>query len=69
MNYQLRVDSMNDKEIEAFRLGYIAGQRSMLISINEGGSGNFIIGDDPSKIFIRSMSERTINRILKSVGL
>jgi hypothetical protein len=69
MNYQLRVDSMNDKEIEAFRLGYIAGQRSMLMSINEGGPGNFIIGDDPSKIFIKSMSERTVNRILKSVGL
>jgi hypothetical protein len=69
MNYQLRVDSMNDKEIEAFRLGYIAGQRSMLMSINEGGPGEFIIGDDPSKIFIRSMSERTVNRILKSVGL
>jgi hypothetical protein len=60
---------MNNKEIEAFRLGYIAGQRSMLMSINEGGPGNFIIGDDPSKIFIKSMSERTVNRILKSVGL
>jgi hypothetical protein len=60
---------MDEKEINAFRLGYIAGQRSMLMSINEGGPGDFIIGDDPSRINIRKMSERTINRILKAVGL
>jgi hypothetical protein len=41
----------------------------MLMSINEGGPGDFIIGDDPGQINIRRMSERTLRRILNTVGL
>ena len=69
MNYPPRDDEMHEKEINAFRLGYIAGQGSMLLSINEGGPGDFMIGDDPKQINIRRMSERTLKRILNTVGL
>ena len=60
---------MTPKEREAFRIGYVSGLRVMLTSINEGGRGDYSVGDSPNKIMIRTMSERTINIILESVGL
>jgi len=53
-----------------FALGYSAGMRSMLMSINEGGPGDFIIGDDPLDIKKRtSMSKRLMDQILKATRL
>jgi len=49
-----------------FRLGYVAGLRSMLISINEG---DYLIGDDPYSIMIRTMSARTKDKILEATRL
>lgn len=57
---------MNQKEVNAFRLGYVAGLRTMLININ---NGDYIIGDNPFKINIRNMSQRTLDKILESVRL
>jgi hypothetical protein len=60
------VIDMANKDQTEFRLGYIAGLRTMLMNINEG---DYIIGDDPSSIMIRTMSARTKDRILKSTKL
>ena len=56
---------------EEFAQGYSAGQRSMLISINEGGPDDFEKGDDPMKVVSsrKSMSDRLKQKILQAVGL
>ena len=55
---------------EEFALGYSAGMRSMLISINSGGSGDFKVGDNPNSISKRkTMSNRLKQKILEAVGL
>ena len=54
------------KDETEFRLGYIAGLRAMLININEG---DYIIGDDPYSIMIRTMSARTKDKILRATKL
>lgn len=55
---------------EEFARGFSAGQRSMLMSINEGGPGDFEKGDNPMKVTSqRSMSDRLMMKILQAVGL
>ena len=61
---------MNEAERKAFSLGYLAGLRAMLLSINEGGPGDFRRGDDPMKIRNRTTkSQRTIDKILEATNL
>ena len=53
-----------------FALGYSAGMRSMLMSINEGGPGDFMIGDNPLKISKKTkMSKRLMDKILEATKL
>ena len=55
---------------EEFAKGFSAGQRSMLMSINEGGPGDFEKGDDPLRVTSqKSMSDRLVLRMLQAVGL
>lgn len=60
---------MNLAERKAFSLGYQAGLRAMLLSINFGGAGDYSKGMDPEQIGYALKSQRTINVILKATNL
>ena len=60
---------MNLAERKAFSLGYQAGLRAMLLSINSGGAGDFKRGDNPERIGKVVKSQRTIDVILNATNL
>lgn len=61
---------MNVAERKAFTLGYVAGLRTMLLSINSGGRGDFKPGDNPDRVSnMTTKSQRTIDAILRATNL
>ena len=61
---------MNAPSRKAFSLGYTAGMRSMLMSINHGEAGDFRRGSDPLRIAHRAtMSQRLVDAILRATNL
>ena len=60
---------MDAKARKAFTSGYVAGMRSMLMSINNGEPGDFVRGSDPYRINFRDpMSQRLIDKIIQSTS-
>ena len=61
---------MNLAERKTFSLGYQAGLRAMLLSINAGGAGDFKPGDNPDRVSnTTTKSQRTIDAILRATNL
>ena len=61
---------MNLAERKAFTLGYLVGMRTMLLSINAAGPGDFKPGDNPERISNKTTnSQRLIDIKLRATGL